>query len=195
MAQAAPSPSATPPSAPSAPPPPELVGPRGAVETPALETWQIGVLALAGALALALVLLIVRRRLRQRQAGGPSMPPEDAARAEIEVAWENAADDERFALLLANAVRRYASERLGLRALEQSTEEFRRALLDHPAGGPDTAERCAAFLARCDRVKFARGRLNSAEREALASEARALAEALEGAARAEEADKEAAASG
>ena len=117
-------------------------------------------------IAAALVLLVLaflwwqRARRRRLLRGEPSHPAHLLALAALD---RLQSDDlialqriEEFYVRVSGILRYYIEWRFGLRAPEQTTEEFLDAML--VAGGPIAAHRdlLSAFLAHCDLVKFAR---------------------------------------
>ena len=118
--------------------------------------------AIAAALVLAVLALLWWRRARRRHLlrGAPSHPSHVLALAALE---RLQGDDlitlqriEEFYVRVSGILRHYIEWRFGLRAPEQTTEEFLDAML--VAGGPIAGHRdlLSAFLAHCDLVKFAR---------------------------------------
>ena len=119
-------------------------------------------LAIAAALVLAALASLWWRRARRRRLlrGAPSQPAHELALAALDRLQR---DDlitlqrvEEFYVRVSGILRHYVEWRFGLRAPEQTTEEFLDAML--VAGGPIAAHRdlLSAFLAHCDLVKFAR---------------------------------------
>lgn len=162
------------PALPDLPEGPSLERLRGPVALPAWETWQILTLAALGLVllaALAWAFLAYRRARRHKRA---TIPPDQAALAAVDAA-RLADDDERFAVLLSQALRRYLETKRGLAGSGQTTEEFLRTA-DLP---PDTRRQLDEFLHTCDQVKFARRPLAEAERTQLADTARRLIESAE----------------
>ena len=113
------------PATPQLPPLPE--GPsldrvRGPVAISAYEPWQIALAVGFGILVLAFLLWLF---LRARRKAAPEIPPYEAAQAELEAAANlTAGDDERFAMLSSQALRRYLEGGLGLRSTARTSEEF-----------------------------------------------------------------------
>lgn len=118
------------------------------------------------AIAAALVLLVLailwwRRARRRRLLRGA--PPQLAHLLALAALDRLQSDDlitlqriEEFYVRVSGILRHYIEWRFGLRAPEQTTEEFLDAML--VAGGPIAAHRdlLSAFLEHCDLVKFAR---------------------------------------
>jgi hypothetical protein len=115
---------------------------------------QVGFVALvAGAAGLAWWRW--SRRPPAERAPLPAPDPASVARGRIEAAREWMGEPRRYASEVSDAVRHYLEDRFGLKAPEQTTEEFltdlsRRPTLDQRHQGP-----LAAFLEQCDLVKFA----------------------------------------
>ena len=121
-------------------------------------------IAIAVALVLAVAAFLVWRRARRRRLQGsePSEPAHVLALAALD---RLQSDDlialqrvEEFYVRVSSILRYYIEWRFGLRAPEQTTEEFLDAML--VAGGPIAQYRdlLSAFLKHCDLVKFARHR-------------------------------------
>ena len=119
-------------------------------------------IAIAAALVLLVLAILWWRRARRRRLlrGEPSQPAHLLALAALD---RLQGDDlitlqriEEFYVRVSGILRHYIEWRFGLRAPEQTTEEFLDAML--VAGGPIAAHRdlLSAFLEHCDLVKFAR---------------------------------------
>jgi hypothetical protein len=160
------------------PPGPE-VPPAGAA--PARNRWLPAVSAAAVAAAL-LAAAAVRWRRRGVE---PPLPPDRRALRELDrlagLAGSPAHDAEWFFTQLADVVRRYLAERLGLPALQRTTAEFLRAA----AGAAPLAgqvDRLRELLELCDVAKFAGVGAGPAERGRAVERARSLVRRLEDAA-------------
>lgn len=121
--------------------------------------------ALAGVAALAVAAAVVAAiRRRRRVAAGRPVPVEPpgvvALRALDELERDPAlkADLDRFYVAVSSILRVYLEGRFGLRAPEQTTEEFLAAAEAEPAFDREQRRTLRAFLAACDAVKFARAR-------------------------------------
>ena len=119
-------------------------------------------IAIAAVLVLAVVAFLLwrRARLRRLRRDDPSEPAHLLALAALD---RLQSDDlialqrvEEFYVRVSGILRYYIEWRFGLRAPEQTTEEFLDAML--VAGGPIAAYRdlLSSFLKHCDLVKFAR---------------------------------------
>jgi hypothetical protein len=153
---------------------------RGPVEIPPYEAWQIGVLAILGLLLLAFLAWGLTRWIRARRRRTTAIEPHHAALAELETAAAHTAnDDERFAVLSSRALRRYFEARSGIPALEKTTLEFLNSLKDHPKLNAEASAALLEFMQHCDRVKFARASLSTAQRQSLTNSAQQLIQQFE----------------
>ncbi len=119
--------------------------------------WVAGIAALAALVAAAAWWL--RRRKAARSAPRVVMPHEAALAALDALLAEglpDATDIKSFYLRLSDIVRRYVEERFGLRAPEQTTEEFLAAMAATPVIRNDHQVLLRRFLERSDMVKFAK---------------------------------------
>ena len=144
------------PAAPQMPPLPE--GPsldrvRGPVEIPAYEPWQIAILL--GFIVLFIGLLIWLY-VRSRRRAATTTPLYEAALTELQAAADlTAEDDERFAILSSQALRRYLEDELGLRSTARTSEEFLLSLKDNTQLDEFFQSTLREVLANLDHVKFA----------------------------------------
>lgn len=118
--------------------------------------WVAGVAVLAAAIA---GLLWWRRRKRLERGQVPPPAPHEVAYAELEkllaLGLLEKGEAKLFYLRLSNVLRHYIEDRFGLRAPEQTTEEFLVELQRGQPFAPKHNERLQAFLEHCDLVKFA----------------------------------------
>jgi pimeloyl-ACP methyl ester carboxylesterase len=117
--------------------------------------WTSGVLAAAAAL---FALWKLAARLRRKQALRRMSPRERALNELAELISRDLVARnmmKEFFLELTMIVRRYIERRHGIRAPEQTTEEFLLAVRDDPRFPPETARRLRDFLQAADLVKFA----------------------------------------
>lgn len=125
--------------------------------------WQWGVASAGGLLLLLLLLVLLWRRRRRRQVVVERIAPHVKALAALQalVADDLIAkgDVEQFYHRISGILREYIEDRFGLRAPEQTTEEFM-AALRQDGGAFSTQQRSLLedFLRHCDMVKFARHR-------------------------------------
>ena len=95
---------------------------RGTIEIPAYEPWQI-ILAL-GFIVLFIGLLICLA-VRSRRKARKTITPYEAALLELQTAANlSAEDDELFAILSSQALRRYLEDEFGLHSTASTSEEF-----------------------------------------------------------------------
>jgi len=148
---------------------------------PALPRWPFMLVAVA--LLAALAGLAVARLLRRpsgRESGPPPPPPHvaalDALNALLREGWHERGEAEPFYVRISGIVRTYLEGRFGLRAPEQTTEEFLRGAAE--AKELKDAERAELreFLQVSDLVKFARHRPGRDEMRDAARAARQFVE-------------------
>ena len=100
------------------------------------------------------------RRRRQAQSVPRTVAPHEAALAKLDALLaENLLADgdlKLFYLRLSDIVRHYIEDRFGLRAPEQTTDEFLVALADAPQIRGDHQQLLRRFLRQADMVKFAK---------------------------------------
>jgi len=85
-------------------------------------------------------------------------PREEAAKALAQLAAKTLPElgkFDRFYVELTTVVRRYIERQYGLRAPEQTTEEFLANLQNHPSFGETVQQQLSRFLSSADMVKFA----------------------------------------
>ncbi len=115
---------------------------------------QVGFVALVAAAA-GLAWWRWSRRPPAERAPLPMPDPAVVARGRIEAAREWMGEPRRYAGEVSDAVRHYLEDRFGLKAPEQTTEEFLTDLSRRPTLDPRHQGPLAAFLEQCDLVKFA----------------------------------------
>ena len=126
---------------------------RGPIEIPAYEPWQI-ILAL-GFIVLFIGLLICLA-VRSRQKATKTTPPYEAALVELQTAANlSAEDDERFAILSSQALRRYLEDEFGLRSTARTSEEFLLSLKGNNQFDEFFQATLREVLANFDQIKFA----------------------------------------
>lgn len=136
-----------------------------------LNRWLLAGLGLAGVLAVALVVYVVRRRQRRIVPPPPPLPPHLLAYQALDRLLATDLLDthqiKAFYESLSAILRHYIEQRFGLKAPEQTTEEFLTELgRVGSAGGGQLCSSIVAttshqlllrdFLSHCDLVKFAR---------------------------------------
>lgn len=135
------------------------------------EIWQIALATLA---LLLIAAAFIWFYLRSRKKPPPLIDPHAAALAELDAAAQ-AGDDERFAMLCGNAVRRFMESRFDLPVTSQTSAEIIARL---PVKA-DEKDRIRDFLGHCDGVKFARRSLDDTQRIELMDTAKHLIENLQ----------------
>ncbi len=118
--------------------------------------WALAAVALA---ALIAGWLWWRRRKRLERDAIPPPAPHEVAYAELAKLLASGllekGEAKLFYLRLSNVLRRYIEGRFGLRAPEQTTEEFLIELRQGQPFGPAHQQLLQSFLEHCDLVKFA----------------------------------------
>jgi hypothetical protein len=129
---------------------------RGPVEILTVTPWFHRVLLISGVLAvLGLIWWALRRRTRQQAEFRESAAAR--ARARLAESWAWVEQPERFCTRLSEVVRVYLEERFGLRAPDQTTEEFLASLPQSSVLDAALKPLLEDFLTQCDWVKFAQG--------------------------------------
>lgn len=119
--------------------------------------WVLG--GVAAALVAVAAVLWWRRRKRASQWTPPVPPHERALAALQDLVEEDLPGQGRFKafyLRLSDIVRHYLEERFGLRAPEQTTEEFLSAMVSAPVIAHGHHKLLRSFLEQADMVKFAK---------------------------------------
>ena len=130
-------------------PPQDLPDPSGA--------WLAGLIA-GGVAALALVGFLLSRLRRRPETNEPQLTPKQLARRELDellATGLSETDVKEFFVQLTGIVRRYIERTTGVRAPEQTTEEFLREVNRQQLFSESEDRRLAAFLESADLVKFA----------------------------------------
>lgn len=126
---------------------------RGPIEIPAYEPWQI--ILVLGFIVLFIGLLICLA-VRSRQKAKKTTTPYEAALVELQTAANlSAEDDERFAILSSQALRRYLEEEFDLSSTARTSEEFLHSLKGNTQFGESFQSTLREVLANLDHVKFA----------------------------------------
>lgn len=142
--------------------------------------------AWAGRIALALVLAGLGwwawQRWQKRAASGaaePAIPPAKIARDRLREALALIDQPQPFCFAITEIIRTYLEGQFGLRATEQTTEEFLESLQDSLALDQGHKRVLEDFLTRCDLVKFGQGEPEYHELEVLHQSALRLVEETE----------------
>jgi len=114
---------------------------------------------IAGAVALVVIFVVIRRRRKRRVIEPRRLTPEEIAHAALAALLQEDLPGrgliKEFYLRLTGIVRQYIEDTTGLRAPEQTTEEFLRDMRSRAAFPPDQSVRLAEFLEAADMVKYA----------------------------------------
>ncbi|MEI6357460.1 MAG: hypothetical protein WCP53_10225 [Verrucomicrobiota bacterium] len=137
------------------------------LEIGTIGTWlgRIAAAALLGAL-LWLGWWLWRRR-KPGTALAHRIPPDERARTRLDAALALLDHPERFCTAVSEITRSYLEERFGLKAPDQTTEEFLADLPKNAELDERHKESLAGFLTGCDLVKFAKFEPARADLEAL----------------------------
>jgi hypothetical protein len=151
---------------------PLLARVRGPVEIPSYETYQI-IMAVACLLGFTGLLIWLFYRNRERLT--PLTPPYEAAIEELKTASElTGGDDERFAILCSQALRRYLENGHGLKFSARTSEEFLINLKGNNTLETNYQNELADVLGAFDRIKFARADICSDQRNKILNTVRNL---------------------
>lgn len=127
---------------------------------PALHAAFLMLAAVAGVAAMAALAVLLLRRRRERPAPLAETPPHERALQALArlraSGWMESGDVQAFYVELSAIVRRYLEERFGLRAPEQTTEEFIRSASTSRLLTIEHQLSVTQFLEQSDLVKFAR---------------------------------------
>lgn len=137
--------------------------------------WLVAGLGLAGVLVLVLIISLIRRRRRRIVPPPPPLPPHLLAYKALDrlLAADLLSQSQikPFYEALSDILRHYIEQRFGIKAPEQTTEEFLAVLRRSSTGGLPILAASAHqhllrdFLNHCDLVKFARHMPARAEAE------------------------------
>jgi hypothetical protein len=129
---------------------------RGPVEIPTVTLWFHRLLLILVVLAvLGVIWWALKRRARKQAEFRESAAAR--ARARLSEAWAWVEQPERFCTRLSEVVRVYLEERFGLKAPDQTTEEFLASLPQSTVLDSGLKPLLEEFLTQCDWVKFAQG--------------------------------------
>jgi len=140
-------------------------------------SWILGGVSLAAVLASGTILLVRARRARVRRARQQSAYDDAVARLQaLEARGAPSTDDADAWFVELSAIgRTYIERRFEIRAPELTTEEFLQVLAQNPGAlGERHRGYLGAFLATCDRVKFAGARPSAEESIRALAETRAF---------------------
>ena len=137
--------------------------------------YPLWMVAVAVAVVLAILVgatWLIRNWLKNRPAPPPPTPKEIALRA-LEKAREQMESQApyEFSILVSDILRAYIASQFSLPATKQTSQEFLAALGAFPRFSEPEKALLAAFLDKCDLVKFARIEASAADNEALLREA------------------------
>ena len=160
------------PQLPELPKGPSLDRVLGPIEIPAYEIWQIVLVTLLIILVLGPIAWFILKNRRSPMTG---MPPYEAAIAQLDEASSlSEHDDERFAVLCSQALRRYLENALGLKFSARTSEEFLRSLKGNTTLEESYQDELAEILEAFDRIKFAREEISDQQRSEISNTVRSL---------------------
>ncbi|MBI3829603.1 MAG: hypothetical protein HY291_08805 [Planctomycetes bacterium] len=120
--------------------------------------WKLAALA-GGALALAAIVAVILLRKKKLALAEVVRTPEEIALAELQQLMQERLPEQglvvEFYVKLTGIVRRYIERKTGIRAPEQTTEEFLRAMRGDTRFDPEQALQLERFLEASDLVKYA----------------------------------------
>ncbi len=142
------------------------------VPWPAWVWWAIG----AGAVVVIALLVCFGFWLSRRAKKTPPPTPRSIAQRALEALRAKAAQLEpyTFSVVVSDVLRTYISAHFHLRATQQTSPEFLASIASSPRFTDDDRRLLAAFLDRCDLLKFARVEVGSDENSALLQAASAF---------------------
>lgn len=149
---------------------------RGPVEIGSL--WWVWALLAAAAVA-AIIWWLLKRKKTAKPVPQIIVPPHRRARERLRAAEQLLGDPYAFCSLVSDVLRVYLEERFGLRAPEQTTEEFLANIRNTGTLDVKQQELMEDFLNRCDLVKFARAEPTEQELRGLLDAAELLIEQTE----------------
>ena len=162
---------------PAPPAPDPLAGLRGNappvdVPWPPWVWWAIGIGAVV---ALALVVWLVVWLVNRKPKTPPPTPRQIALRALDELrAHVRDYDSYTFSIRVSDVLRTYVNAHFGIQATTQTSPEFLAGIADSPRFSGEDRKLLAAFLERCDMLKFARIEAHSEENTELLGPAEAF---------------------
>ena len=160
------------PQLPELPKGPSLDRVRGPIEIPTYEPWQIVLAAFFVVLLLGAIAWLILKSRRNTQSG---LPPYEAAIAELDAATAlSDQDQERFAVLCSQALRRYLEDALGLKFSARTSEEFLRSLKGNTVLEESYQGELEKVLAAFDRIKFAREEISEQQCSEISNTVRSL---------------------
>ncbi|MGE9292069.1 MAG: hypothetical protein ACQKBW_00520 [Puniceicoccales bacterium] len=148
----------------------EIMGIRGLAGDTFWEAnwpWLVPAIVV-GVVVLAFLIRLLVKRLNRPRALTPreiALRRLTKARAILEDAQPDA--DKRFSFAVSDALRGYLEQALGMRAPEQTTEEFLESARSNPRLSAEALSSLGEFLQLCDLAKFARHAFGPDERERL----------------------------
>lgn len=162
---------------PAPPPPDPLADLRGIappVDVP-LPPWVWWAIGIGSVVALALLVWLVVWLVKRKPKTPPPTPRQIALRALDELrAHVRDTDPYAFSIRVSDVLRTYVSGHFGIQATTQTSPEFLAGIADSPRFSGEDRRLLAAFLERCDMLKFARVEAHGDENTGLLGPAEAF---------------------
>ncbi len=138
--------------------------------------WAAPLCVLVAAIVIALCVVLYKRLRRPATVSAREQAMRQLAEARALLEEESPEANKAFAVSVSQALRGYLERAVGLRAPEQTTEEFLQAAQSSQKIESEALKSLEAFLKLCDLAKFARHAFGQHEREQLYSTAKAFVE-------------------
>ncbi|MHA3773264.1 DUF4381 family protein [Verrucomicrobiota bacterium sgz303538] len=122
-----------------------------------IPAWQWALIGI-GAVALLALLVWLFLRWRSQRPTAPPPTPRAIALRDLEALRPQVRtlDPYQFSIAVSDVLRTFVGGQYGLRAREQTSPEFLAEIAQAPGFTPQDKQLLAAFLERCDLIKFAR---------------------------------------
>ncbi|MBC2592894.1 hypothetical protein H5P28_01345 [Ruficoccus amylovorans] len=138
--------------------------------------WLVPTAVVAAVVVVLLIRALVKRLNRPRPLTPRQLALKQVAEARAILDDGQPQADKRFSFAVSDALRGYLERALGLRAPEQTTEEFLDTAHRSPRLSPEALVSLGQFLQLCDLAKFARHAFGPDERERLLATAQTFIE-------------------
>ena len=134
--------------------------------------WMVALACAGAALLLALIIWALVRWWRNRPAPPPPTPREIALAALAKASEQiSRMEPYNFSILVSNILRTFVSAEYRLHATEQTSPEFLASIAESVRFSASDKSLLAAFLEKCDLIKFARVDASQGDSSALLEQA------------------------
>lgn len=134
--------------------------------------WMVALIAVALLAIVAAAVWFIWKRIKNRPVPPPPTPSEIALRALENARFQIQTETPyAFSIIVSDILRTYITSQFSLPATKQTSQEFLSALGSFARFSESEKSLLAAFLDKCDLVKFARIESSSADSEMLLQEA------------------------